>query len=283
MKASRKMMPSRMTMAWPAWIFTMWLRVTPPAPHVAPTMAPPQKRLFVLSVKSSIMADGATSRETERMLPTAWSEATSMRISRVKMRYCMALTGTPWADATFGSNMVSRRGRMYRLLSARLMVLMMKMKFRSRMDMRLRSPKSQLSRLAMMGKWGSNAMPPEKAAVYRTASAVLSGMREFLLTNTEPRPTRMQANSAPMKAFAWVSCWVMSTARAIPGSMVCERAETERALRLRFTKPLKKPLANPITVAPMKGAIMRSMFARWFIFLGWWLWLGCYGWVLGGV
>ena len=142
-----------------------WLSRTPPAPESAPMMAPPQKRLFVLSVKSSMMADGATRSETDRTLPTAWSEATSMRMRRVKMRYCMALTGTPWAEATWGSNMVRRRGRMNRLQSARLMVLMMKMKFRSRWDMRLRSPKSQLSRLAMTGRWGRRAMPPEKAAV----------------------------------------------------------------------------------------------------------------------
>lgn len=77
----------------------------------------------------------------------------------------MALTGTPWADATFGSNMVSKSGRMKRLHNARLRVLMMKMKFKSRGDMRLRSPKSQLSRDATTGKCGRMAMPAEKAAV----------------------------------------------------------------------------------------------------------------------
>ena len=97
------------------------------------------------------------------------------------------------------------------------------------------------------------------------ASAVLSGMREFLLTRTEPSPTRMQAKSAPMKALAWVSCWVMRTAMAMPGSMVWESAETERALRRRLTKPLKKPLAKPMTVAPMKGATIKSMLAMLFM------------------
>ncbi len=96
----------------PAWMFINWLSRTPPAPQRAPMVAPPQKRLFVLSVKRSMIAEGATRSDTERTLPTAWSEATSMRMRRVKMRYCIALMGTPCAAATFGSNMVRRRGRM---------------------------------------------------------------------------------------------------------------------------------------------------------------------------
>ncbi len=109
--------------------------------------------------------------------------------------------------------------------------------------------------------------------MYSMARAVLSGMRELRLTRTEPRPTRMQANRAPMKALAWVSCWVMSTAIAIPGSMVWESADTESALRLRFTKPLKNPLAKPMTVAPMNGAMMRSVLARLIILS---VWLGMF-------
>lgn len=54
----------------------------------------------------------------------------------------------------------------------------------------------------------------------------------------------------------------MRTASAIPGSMVCASAETDSALRRRLTKPLKNPLAKPITVAPTKGAASRSMLAR---------------------
>lgn len=71
MKASKNIIPRRITIACPAWMLTRWLSATPPAPETAPTMAPPQNKLLVLSVNSSMMADGATRRETESTLPTA--------------------------------------------------------------------------------------------------------------------------------------------------------------------------------------------------------------------
>ena len=89
--------------------------------------------------------------------------------------------------------------------------------------------------------------------MYIIESAVSWWMRELRLTTVDPSPTARQAISAPTKALVWLRVWVIRMAMAMPGSMVCDRAETDKALRRRFTKPLKKPLAKPISAAPMRA------------------------------
>ena len=52
--------------------------------------------------------------------------------------------------------------------------------------------------------------------------------------------------------------------KAMPGSMVCDNALTERAVRRRTMKPLKKPLAKPMKAAAAsarwKNGLCRSSF-----------------------
>ena len=95
-------------------------------------------------------------------------------------------------------------------------------------------------------------------------SAVSWWMRELRLTSVDPRPTAKQAKSAPMNALVWLRVRVMRMAMAMPGSMVCDSADTESALRLRLTKPLKKPLAKPIKAAPISAFCM-----NWFSMTVW--------------